>query len=1195
MDLRISETGIRSGEFIAASPSGKQNKGTVIQIRGLYPADRVRVRKIDPITLRDVFNGIPFFSTMTPSQRSQWLIENGTDEPKLYLEDTDVWIKFVKIGSKNFFHKSLGPDGVNILLQGNPDDPEGFWPIQTVYNMFPRKPGSRARKTTLIFRPANWSLMIPERLVNTYTGLYIILNTNQLGSGTIKIGDNNNNSDNNNNNISKIYSFDLESKAKNYVPKLGIALGEIRTNPMTEESLMALGAKYANLDQMKAIKPLIEWFPPSLHKSLIQKLIRTRTKSVEYGGKQYDPTAVLLTSFILLLLNPGVFVPNIRRFVTGIESATKRLAVSIHEDSFTKSNDVIMGLYTSAMIAQDDRNWLPTDSMIDSWFQVAIESQRDPRAYKYDHRNFDGTIAQFDHLSMSYIILNEIRSFKSDINMVGSIAQNKGISKPTTGGEFNTMPLIHALDHHSLTEIAHFMPYTKEAYSVLFGRIWRQVVGVNPRYETYKEYYPTMELQPFVKDVRIAQRDVWISKMYQPQPRPTIPNNQTSFKYRLDPSWLAGLVGPIEIRLSGSTAIVVLRVDNIHEMTAVKRPQRDTNANPELTEIESSTAIAQAKVILSKGIRLSNVPSTLPLFVGSIVTLRDDQYIITLGSGQNYLWNTIINMVYNFPVHPTLDGTLPTNLQALMYTGDGIDQMSGGTIDYLIKTYDSDALRRLSTYLSGYKSSIELDKISRDGSGTYYQVVPEDTAVNHILCYLCTMYPAAIVKKKNGFKVKTGPLLWTVRDMLNKRMVNLMTFDRKWIIPKPETRKRWEHQIESFNQMVERNKAGKKGHLIWIMVGLGKTLITIDYLDYLIREGKMPRYCVYTLPASAINNIIKELELRGIPSKLIDGRKASKPGDKIIDPYIVCLIKHDHMRLGEMDQQLKSIGREMVFIVDEFHKTLSKTIRTSLALELSKLSYDFIGMSGTIIKDTNYDELIKWLEMVVEFEVTEKNYWVAIGALVSRKVNTKVVVDRQVIEVPLPPNVALLYYKMVPEKLGGTARQIDFNGAVALCYDVVTNAIVTSTIEYLKVGEGVFVVAKDIKHQNQLRDMMVGFGILSNQIHLFGKDNQITLTPEYNGPIRVVITTKRHSEGYTLTKFRVMISSVYFSNQATREQLEGRINRIGQTSPNIRILIYHTGILTYIHEKYEKARTLSEALKGFAGEVGMDVKAIKGL
>jgi hypothetical protein len=301
------------------------------------------------------------------------------------------------------------------------------------------------------------------------------------------------------------------------------------------------------------------------------------------------------------------------------------------------------------------------------------------------------------------------------------------------------------------------------------------------------------------------------------------------------------------------------------------------------------------------------------------------------------------------------------------------------------------------------------------------------------------------------------------------------------------------------------------------------------------------------------------------------------------------------MRLGDMEKQLKSVARETLFIIDEFHKTLSKTIRTSLALELARLSYDFVGMSGTIIKDTNYDELIQWLEQIVEFEVTEKNYWVAIGALVSKKVQTRVVVDRKVVEIPMPLDIQERYYQLVPEKLGGTARQIDFTGAVNLCYEVVTRNIIDTAISYVKMGEGVFLVAKDIQHQNQIMNGLISNGLNSNMIHLFDKDHQITLTPEYNGPIKVVITTKRHSEGYTLTKFRIMITSVYFSNQATREQLEGRINRIGQTSPNVRVIIYHTGILSYIHEKYEKARTLSEALKGFAGEVGLDYKTLQGM
>jgi len=1571
MDLRINQTGIRTGEFITSNGKSKQNKGAIIQLTGLYPPDKSRVISLTDTQIRDEFNNIPFFAAMTPAERSGWLVENSSGNKDLYINDVpDIKIKFVKMGDpKNDFYKKLGQDTVNQLLQGNPADPEGYWSITDVMRMFPRKPGSRTRESrvTLIFRPSMWSLMIPKRLVNQYTGLYIVLNTGQIQSGTITTPPG-----------GKIYSFSLESKVNSILPEIAIVVTNTRTKPLTEESLFQLASNWVDIGQMGEIKSVINWFSPSLHKSLIQKLIRTRCEKVEYSGKLYDPAAVLLASFSLLLMNPGVFVPNIRRFVTGIESATKRLAVSVHEDSFTERNNLMVMLYASAMIAQDDRNWLPTDEMINAWFVLGLEAQKEGRRYMYDWKSFDGRIDQYDYNSVSYILLSEIRSFQSDIDMVGSIAQNRGQPHPSVDSRFSTMPLIHCVDHHSLTELAHYMPYPSPSYKELFCKIWTDVVGVNPRYDRYHNYVKNIEQQPFVQQVRTAQRNVWISKMYTPQPRPTIEEITSDFTYKLDLSWLAGLIGPIEIRMSGFTALVVLRVDNIHEMTAVKRPQRDTKANPELTEAEQINAIAQAKGLLGKGIYLTNIPSTLPLFQGSRVTLVEDQYIITLTDGKHYHWETLTNLSYKFPIHSSMD---PSVLNSLMWTGDGIDQNSGKALEYIVSTYDQDSLRRLSTYLTGYKSSVELAKISRDGSGTYYQVFPEDTAVNQILCYLCIMYPVAISKTKTGFTVKTGPLLWTLRDAINQYLGRMIKFERNWTLPKAETRKRWEHQIDSYRQMVERNRAGKKGHLIWIKVGLGKclhpltpvlmwngttkvakdiipgdklvgddgkernvistcrgidkmykikqikgddyivnephiltlkfsghrsyfwsekynryslswfdkstmkkrqkvftvgdterfkyknkedaytaliefrnmidpdnivdisvkdfiklskntqkelkgfkvgteyppkkvlidpyilgcwlgdgasngsaftnidsvclsefseymdeigcemvqkktdeitygirnkirtrnknnwlnrldkynlinnkhipndyllnsrevrlkvlaglidtdgyygggcyeitqkrktlsenirflarslgyavtytpviktctnakngpvaglyykcvisgnmidipcrierkkpkkrlqkkdplvtgieieyvgiggycgfmidgnrrfllgdftvthnTLITIDYLDYLIREGKMPSYCVYSLPASAINNIQKEMEMRGIPTKLLDARMSAKSGLNIVEPYKVCLIKHDHMRLNDMDKQLKSIAREMVFIVDEFHKTLSKTIRTSVALELTRLSYDFIGMSGTIIKDTNYDELIQWLEQIVEFEVNEKNYWVAIGALVSRKVHTKVVVDRLVSSVDMPPDISDRYYQLVPEKLGGTARQIDFQGAVNICYEAVTAHIVNTVYAYVNAGEGVFVVAKDIKHQVSIRDSLVARGINATGIHLFGKDNQITLTPEYNGPIKVVITTKRHSEGYTLTKFRIMITSVYFSNQATREQLEGRINRIGQTSPMVRIHVFHTGILTYIHEKYEKVRTLAAALKGFAGDVGMDYR-----
>ena len=64
------------------------------------------------------------------------------------------------------------------------------------------------------------------------------------------------------------------------------------------------------------------------------------------------------------------------------------------------------------------------------------------------------------------------------------------------------------------------------------------------------------------------------------------------------------------------------------------------------------------------------------------------------------------------------------------------------------------------------------------------------------------------------------------------------------------------------------------------------------------------------------------------------------------------------------------------------------------------------------------------------------------------------------------------------------------------------------------------------------------------------------------------------STGYSLTKLKVMITGVYPSNQATRDQLEGRIIRMGQQEKFIPIKTVHCGILTYIMENHKDARNI---------------------
>lgn len=136
-----------------------------------------------------------------------------------------------------------------------------------------------------------------------------------------------------------------------------------------------------------------------------------------------------------------------------------------------------------------------------------------------------------------------------------------------------------------------------------------------------------------------------------------------------------------------------------------------------------------------------------------------------------------------------------------------------------------------------------------------------------------------------------------------------------------------------------------------------------------------------------------------------------------------------------------------------------------------------------------------------------------------------------------------------------------------------------------KQNKGIFIVAKNIENQKELCEMLLNKGVKANEIFLIGKDSFITLTPEDKTDIKIVITTLTHSMGYTLTKISVMITSVYFSSQSTRTQLECRINRIGQKSEEINIITIHCGILSYIHKNYENARSLEDAIKQFAKNI----------
>jgi hypothetical protein len=577
----------------------------------------------------------------------------------------------------------------------------------------------------------------------------------------------------------------------------------------------------------------------------------------------------------------------------------------------------------------------------------------------------------------------------------------------------------------------------------------------------------------------------------------------------------------------------------------------------------------------------------MPWFQNATLFLYEGEYVLKLADTSAHLWSELSNTRCSFRHHPALDPTLENSIH---YTGEGFDENAPEQLEVLLSNTSTPVLRRLLMFLTSARSTISLFKISRDGSGQDYAVSSLDTEVFHLLSALTVLYPGALSKMNTRqFRVRYGPFIWKLRQQLSQlaheRQQHSLYGSAEWgNIHDQSQRVLWPHQKTGWQKMAD----GERGHLLWIPVGMGKTLIVMRYLQHLIDENSVPKYVIYTLPPSAIENTVREVQAFGFRYHLMDLRVNATAQQHSLQPFAINLVKHDHLRLnGDL---FREAAGDSLFVVDEFHLTLNKTLRTSMALELAKTSHDFIGLSGTIIQSENVDDLIEWLQQIVDFEVTTDNFWVAVSAMISNRVETGVKVVHYSHEIQMPREEKEQYLALVGASLGGhnpKPSRSDFREAVTLCHQVCMREMVNACIQYYNSGLSIFLVADTIAEQQEMQRLLFSVGMPQEEIVLLGKDRSIAITSQSDSAVRVAITTIRHSTGYTFTKAQVMITSVHFSNQATREQLEGRINRIGQTAAEVYIITVHTGVLTHVLQKYDDARSLSVALKQLAKEITM--------
>jgi hypothetical protein len=928
-------------------------------------------------------------------------------------------------------------------------------------------------------------------------------------------------------------------------------------------------------------------------KSLLQKLIRYRSKLVD---NKIPTKVVLFITMFLLIKNVGSLVPDIQIFVSGLTSFCKRLAIIACEDSFIINEKILLSLFVGGILSQRVKSWFPDYEMIKIWFQFGfdilesekchiynIEKGLELKPYVISNKNTD--------LQNCSAILDDLKSFKGDIGLVRYLASQikyKTISKDSNYQD-RIMPLYHFIDQHCCPNFAYFYNYRILPFGKTFDLVFKNITGINPRKKD-------IDLKdPFVTETKNAQRlfGKWMFKEKEEEKEEEKKNEEKEknetypLDHILSDDFIPGLIGTLEIKGALAT---LKRNDDSFSIVAIKKPSRDSEDST-LSDDRYEKVIEIVKEKLQEGIKIKISP-----FKGQIIKFSNVETLeiknITIN---NIKWKKIKQLHFDIPYLSNINLTLNN---AIINTSNGIMIDAFTQLDQLLKLEDLLIIKRLVMYLSTKQEYIEMNKISRDGAGINHSVSVLDVEVFQLLLKISMLFSFALKPSSIcQFKITNSFLLWNIKDHIIKNYITVNFNKLKYNIKKSSSfnqRKHWEHQTISINGLIKEHNSGQKGHFIWIPVGMGKTDIVFSFLLYLNERKELPLNTIYTLPQSAMKSIINEAINFGFNVRIIVPiKEKQKPIDGVeiiqscsfkpntdINQYTITLIEHDHLRLCE--SELIKISSQSIFIIDEVHKALNDTKRTTTALEMSRLSLEFIALTGTPVIDSKIYKLMWWLEQIVPFQLNNDNFFVAINNMISQKVNTGIKVVRIEVPVIMEGKILEKYQKLVPGTLGGSNKNPshdDLKKATDICYKLCFQKMVELTNEKIEEEKKhIMVVSKNSDNQQYFKEHING------NIFIIEKKDSIFLTDENveSGKVEdydAIITTIKKSEGYTLTRCDTLISSIYPSNNATREQLEGRINRLGSNFKTVFYYYVHTGILTYILHNHNNAKSLSVALK----------------
>ena len=949
--------------------------------------------------------------------------------------------------------------------------------------------------------------------------------------------------------------------------------------------------------------------------SLLQKAIRRRPVNMEHP----ETRETWATQKIVLRIvqrhcrgvQQGFFLPTIGKFVSGFQHFLKRLFIIAAEDSFYDEDDMF-AMSSMALLASLQPLWMPDEATISKIVEISLNLLMSSQTSAYKTNKDWLQVSDFKRAVPS-LVQAEMGGMQGDQRMLRWLALHhedcNRIGEPGRPLVPQTDPLDIYCDQHQDGRLVCLLQ-SSGTYPEMLSRAFRAVSGFNTRRNAVERriHYQQMVFDGLRQSSKLLRGIV-----------PEMPSRDgPEMEYQLPNGAIAGMVGTLEIVHSRSKYFVTVSARDIRKFVVIPKPTRDNKRGlQDITPELCDAILVKAKLKLSKGRRVCN-----PIeddFKGKTIHYQDSGWWL-----DGRPWQEQRNRIYRqykTPDWSKLTETTTGPVSWSMTFGSG-HAFSNGARQF--------ALGRM----AGYDPLITIPKINREGKGTDEALTGFEAEAYQYFQYLSEHFPDAIwpsLKKPFAFESSSIAFRRILCGHLRAEMGGsaLWTSWQSQLVLKPE-------QLMAVQEMKTSEQAGLASFL-WMLVGQGKTLTVLRFLE----ETRISRFIVWSLPKTAVSSVAAQImEVGWQPMQLYPSKGLKKKHSTanlpattglILRPEYVYLIEHDHLR--KVTDALAGQMGQTAFIFDEVHKAMqSGTKRTASALRLARIAKQLVALTGTPIVDKSGYGLMQWLRLCVPFPVSASNFWVAANSMVSPLNTGDVIVEDLVVQAPETDEDKAFFKQNFPARAPWhgqlavpTVQQ--WSRMKTRTTEIVTNEIVRLTAELVArhPNDGLarhssdcareksqpesawqlnyqrpLVVASSSGHVVQIVQKLLQRGVSAEDILCVGGarpgplaapvhhqktihlTEQAVLTGEER-PYKLVVAALRYCEGYSLTWMTCMITGSYPSNQASRTQMRGRINRLDAQRLRKKYITVLAGTTTVTFRHQRAAKMMEDALRFSTG------------